>query len=635
MSVSLHLRLRRFLYPVNGQQNVGLNTTFQWTAAPGALAYYLYVGTTQGADDVVNSYDHSGTSYTTTCLPPSATLWARLYTNLNGTWVHQPDISFTVSSASALSYPTPGQQNVDTTISFQWTPEANAQAYKLNVGTSPGASDLVNTGETQATSWPVPPLPVGQTLYARLLAKINGNWTDADDVPFTAELRFGYPAVRSASIDPTVAFSWSLASGGNGAYHLSVGSSPGGNDLYDNAQIQTNSFTVPTNSLPSGSELYAEISFTPSDGLKRKADTVFTVANTPVAPSQIVYPADGATDADVSLPFQWTSTDMAQAYELQISNASGLVVDSGDITISRYFAESLPVGPYTGQLGTEIGGQWYWTSFSFTVINTGSSMANEVASALWATDYVREMADAHGYPYSWTILENSVNWTILEGSLKGSGQIQANCGNYRDILLELLKEMNVTARLPAAQQPGYFNIAFMWNGYDTHTLVQFWNTDQQRWMLLDPTFDMTMVNASDGTYATMQDMNTATVNQQWTAINYQYLGAWGDSIAKSYYLDYPLLYLNLPPVLLPGQGQDAMPYLVQQPGPPLNQLGYYTLQCSGSTTVDINGVPEQVQCSGIDSLSKIFGAGSVALPSGSTAAVTIYSPARNVFPEVF
>jgi hypothetical protein len=611
------------LSPTNGQQNVSPYATFHWTSSPGAVAYYLYVGTKRGAKDIVNTGAIEGTSYTvTTPLPAGANLWARIYTELSNSWGYVADVNFTVSPEASLLYPANGQQNVDTSLPFTWAPGLNVQAYYLYVGTSPGAKDLVNTGEIQATSGPVPPLPVGQTLYARIWTKINGVWTYPNDVSFTAALRFGYPALRSVDIVPTEAFSWSAASGGNGVYHLSVGSTPGANDIYDNAAIPSNNFTLPVSALPAGRVLYARIRETPADGLERRTDTVFTVAGTPIVPATMVYPADAVTTVDMSRPFQWTATDLAQAYRLEVSNGSSPVLDTGSITVPRYFDETLELGSYTGKLGTEIGGQWYWTTFTFVVTNTGPSMVNETNSALWATDYVRNMADAQNYPFAWTQLQDKT---------LGAQLFQALCTEFRDTLLDVLSQMNIAASLPRNHQPRQISIAFMVDGYDGHTLVEFWNTDLHRWLLLDPTFDMTMTRASDGTWATAEDMNSATLNQQWSAIHYQFLGAWRDSIAKGYYLDYPLLYLNVPPLPQPGQGQDPLPYLVRQSGPPLNQTGIYVLQCYGVTPVVIDDVSSQLNCDGIDSLSQVMGASSIQLPSGSSAILNIYSPVRNAF----
>jgi hypothetical protein len=616
------------LSPTSGQQNVIQNPTFQWNAVAGAQGYTLWVGTSEGAQDVLYVTGLQGASYTPSALlPAGATLWARLYTELNGIWSYQYDVAFTVTAAPPLVFPARGQQNIDTSLPFTWQSGAGAQGYQLYVGTSPGASDLVHSGVIQSTSWSVPPLPVGQTLYARIWSEIGGTWSYPYDVAFTARPRFGYPAVRSMDIDPTQAFTWSPAYGGSGVYYIYVGTSPGASDLYAETPVSSNSVTLPASALPAGKTLYARVILKPANGQDWLFDTVFTVAGTAITPATIVYPPDGDTTADVSQPFQWTPTDLAEAYRLEIFDASGSqVLDTGAITVPRYFDETLPLGSYTGQLGTEIAGTWYWTSFSFVVTNTGYNMTNEQQSALWATDFVRTMADLNNYTYAWTELAARVASPEYQ-------QVGSSCGTYRDVLLDVLSQMNVTARLPADEQPHLISIGFLEDGADdAHTLVEFWNSDLQRWMLLDPTFDLTATRASDGTYATKEDINAATLNQQWTAISYQFLGSWGDQIAKNYYLDYPLLYLNLavPP---PNGIQDPMPYLVAQPPPPLTTTAtaIYTFNCSGSTTLLINGSPQPINCTGPYDLTVMTEATSVALPSGSTAAVNIYSPVRNVF----
>ena len=70
------------------------------------------------------------------------------------------------------------------------------------------------------------------------------------------------------------------------------------------------------------------------------------------------------------------------------------------------------MGSYTAQLGTEIAGAWQWTTAPFTVTSSGTSAANEVAAAHWATDYVRQMADLNNYAYGWSELypDTSVNF---------------------------------------------------------------------------------------------------------------------------------------------------------------------------------------------------------------------------------
>src|SRR5438093_9251959 len=133
------------------------------------------MGTTVMANDLVNTGELDQTSYLAAGLPAGQTLYARIWTKVGGVWRYT-DSTFsaspTISLTAAITYPTNGAVNADLSHPIQWTSVANVQAYYLYVGTTAGASDLVNTGELQQTMYPAPYLPVGQTVYARIWTKV-------------------------------------------------------------------------------------------------------------------------------------------------------------------------------------------------------------------------------------------------------------------------------------------------------------------------------------------------------------------------------------------------------------------------------------------------------------------------------
>jgi len=345
-----------------------------------------------------------------------------------------------------------------------------------------------------------------------------------------------------------------------------------------------------------------------------------------ISPAAMIYPTNGETNVDVRQPFQWNSVAIAQGYRLQISSNGSVIQDSGVITIPRYFAEDLSVGPYSGTLGTEIAGQWYTTTFSFTVTNSGYSMANEIAAAQWATNFVRTMADASNHVYPWTELHHS----LLAAD---PGDISAECDDYALTLQRILLEMNLTARLPASEAPQLLNITFDNNGFDGHTLVQVYDTDDQDWILLDPTFDLMVKRTSDGDWATAEDVHDATLSQDWSAISYVFLGSFGDSLVESYYIDYPLLYLNIPPLPEPADaGVDPRSYMTALSEPPTNQLGVYAITSTQtSVQVLVDGQMTTIECDGAGGLSQLFYASTISLPAGSTAQIQVYQVERYVF----
>jgi hypothetical protein len=607
--------------PLNGAQGVDSTKPITWDPVQGAESYWLWVGTSQGASDLVSTGQITSTSYTSQGLPAGKTLWARVYTLAAGKQVASKDISFTVSPS--LSYPKDGARGVDATKPFTWPSDAQAQSYRLSIGTTKGASDVLDSGQITATSYRVHGLPSGTTLYARLTTQYASS-TASNDISFAVAPSFKYPATGSLGIDPNTPFSWSPAAGANGnspTYRLLVGTAPGGNDLYDSGSITGTSAQVPLSALPVNTTLYARVNISPGDGSTMPADTVFTVAGSAPPSAQMTYPQDGQTGVDTSEPFRWTFSPLVDAYRLKLSSGGSVVRDSGPLHVDRYFLEDLAAGQYTGTLEIQVGGQWQTSSsFSFTVATTGSSMTKEIATAEYQTSFVRQMADKQSYPYPWTPLYSQVH---------NHGDAQAICSDFAPTLVSLLKEARVAQRLPASQQPDGLDIGLMDNGVDVHTLVKLYNTDIGDWMMLDPMFGLTMRRASDGRFATPQEASSATASQSWNSIQYDFLSPFGDYFARNYYIDYPQLFLNVVPT---ATWRDPHPYMTQVSPPTGTTTASYAIASNQTpVTVLINGKSQTLDVSSSTGLTTVVLARTIALPAGSSATIQVYKLNRSVF----
>jgi hypothetical protein len=606
--------------PDDGAVGVDPLKPISWKAVPGADSYWLWIGTSQGSDNLVSTGQITSTSYVPQGLPPGQKLWARVYT-IAGKQVPSKDVSFAVSPS--LAYPKDGAQGVDATKPFTWASDPAATSYRLTIGTTKGAGDLLDSGQITTASYPVHGLPAGSTLWARLTTTY-GSSSTSSDISFAVSPSFKYPATGSLGVDRSTPFKWSAAAGANGAtphYRLLVGSTPGGNDLYDSGSITGTSASVPAAALPSDRTLYARVNISPGDGSTVPADTVFTVAGSAAPSVQMSYPTDGAANVDTSEPFRWTYSPLAEAYRLKITQGGNVVKDSGVVQVDRYVAEDLATGSYGGTLEAKFAGQWQTqSSFSFTVTSTGSSMAKEVSMAQHVTDSVRGMADNQSYPYPWTPLYTQVH---------DHGDAQAICSDFAPQLVDLLDQTRVAQRLPGSQQPDGIDIGFMNNGVDVHTLVKIWNTDTNGWMLLDPMFDLSMKRASDGQWASPQDMNDAAVTKSWSSIQYVQLGSVGDYFARNYYIDYPLLYLNLDPTPV---WRDPKPYMTAVSPPSGTTTATYAISSDHNpVTVLVNGKSVTMNIAADTGLSGLFTARTIALPAGSPATIQVYRLNRAVF----
>jgi hypothetical protein len=162
---------------------VSPNVTFTWTPATGATGYLLSIGSTgAGSYDLYYSGQLAGTTTTANELPTNGeTLYARLFTNFNGTWIHV-DYVFTAATQAGITSPTPSTTLTNTTTTFTWATAAGASKYVLTIGsTGPGSYDLYYSGQQTGTSATAKNLPNnGETIYVRLLTEYNGTWVHTD-----------------------------------------------------------------------------------------------------------------------------------------------------------------------------------------------------------------------------------------------------------------------------------------------------------------------------------------------------------------------------------------------------------------------------------------------------------------------
>jgi len=191
----------QFITPVNGATQFDASQPFEWTAVVDIQAYYLYVGTSLGAKNLVDTGEIKETTYRAYGLPTGQLLYARLWTKKNSVWRYT-DITFTAGVASAnkatVITPADGATGVSLAGAIQWNAVAGAEKYYVYVGSTQGAQDLIDSQEIcdlcinspMATSWPLANAgkspaqglagKAGQKVYLRLWTRFGGIWLYTD-----------------------------------------------------------------------------------------------------------------------------------------------------------------------------------------------------------------------------------------------------------------------------------------------------------------------------------------------------------------------------------------------------------------------------------------------------------------------
>jgi hypothetical protein len=596
-------------------------TEFGWHRLYGVTCYYLYVGTAPGKKDIINSGETLRTSWANTPLAGGTTYYVRIHTKMSGVWYSR---SYTINTddLSLLTNPRDNQGSTDPATGFTWMPVAGAEKYYLYVGSTPGARDVVNGGETTQLKLGSRALPGGVPLYARMWVKKNGAWRYRDSAFTTrASPRFIFPKPGQVGVSSSAQFKWTPVAGA-GNYTLSIGTTPGADDVV--AATTTSDTELGVTGLPPAVALYATITSW-VDGVEVAGQAVFTTNATSSA-ARLLVPLDGASLA-AGTSIKWRPAVLARAYRLEIGSAPDLVdlLDTGEIRVTERFVEQLPVGvPLYARLTTYfLSGSTLPQSFTFTKEANGFPMAWRHAEAERATAFIRSQGSGN-LPHPTGLLAEAV---------REKAKDFANCVDFSEALVRAIGELGLqlSARTGAA--------CLVPNAYDCHTYTEIEHEETQEWFVLDPTFGLSVRRASDLAYATAADISTATREGRWDAIEYAALTPAGFAYAEAYYIDYPLMFYHLYNQNFTAlqASEESVLHLYEQVSAPLqvDEVISVALRCAqdqSSALVRIGGVERQVWCDGADNLSEIFPASLVAPVEEQQDPIEIYRPSRFAFP---
>ena len=290
------------------------------------------------------------------------------------------------SAATALNYastapptppmllaPTPGLGTVlgTSNVAFRWNSVLGYTLYQLNLGTSPGASDLYLYKGT-ALSMTVPTLPAnGAVVYARIYSKLDAAWL-YNDFLYTesgavtvATLTSPTPGLTTRLGTSNVAFQWT-GGGGVALYQLNLSTiAPGESELFVYKGTAT---SATLQSLPAnGTAIYARL-YTYVKKAWQYNDSVYAES----APAVLNSPASGlsTTLGTSNVLFEWTAGKGVSLYQLNLGTtgpgAKDLYVYKG--TATSVNVPSLPADGVTvyATLSSYIDGAWFENSYLYT-----------------------------------------------------------------------------------------------------------------------------------------------------------------------------------------------------------------------------------------------------------------------------
>lgn len=525
--------IAHLLSPTDGATEVDPFSRLSWSVVKDAQAYYVYVGSAEGAKDVYDSGEVQTTALAVPDLKPMTKYFVRLYTEKQFQW-YSGDYSFTTGSGIAhMVYPSDGARNVDPAIPFTWSIDPLALSYYLIVGTSPGANDVYDGGEVVGTS-AVVPVSLPRTYYIRLSTHRADGW-HFNDSSFTLGDYVAHLLVPSDQgvADSYAPFTWTgLADASK--YYLYVGTAVGANDVFDSGELSSTSVVV--QNLIQGKSYFARL-FTLRSGVWDYADTTF-VAGTGLA--TLVNPADGVSISPFQT-FSWTTPDGgADAYLLKIGRSpstadvfySGPVQQTSIVVPGLDFASTYYVTLLTLKANV-------WRSYSstfFTLDQKTIPDINQVRATFYsnvaqATAAVRAMADPN--------TNIAVSGTPLDIYLRENNLSLASCFQYALVLQNQLMLSGIQSRLRGITLTG--------TSFESHTPLEYYDPFNRKWSVADPTFGLLYFDSATQVGQSVEEIQSLVAANAFADIKFDYVTPLGGSALRSYYMDPMTLYLNVIP----------------------------------------------------------------------------------------
>lgn len=252
------------LSPLDGASNVPVETMIAWESVPGVPAYRIRLGLTPGGAEILERSVGNSTSFTPPLgLPENTQIHVTII--LDFLFDSNPDIicsnqSFTTEdvtsppNCTSIRTPVDGATNVSVFSNLVWNYAPKATGYSVQLGTTPGGSDILPlTAVGNVLSYNPPgEFPANTLIYVSIFpTNENGSASGCMETSFTTGALATIPGCTNlmspsngdTNVPLTPLLEWFPVPGATG-YRVTIGSSPGVADVLDNTSFPTNSTFV-------------------------------------------------------------------------------------------------------------------------------------------------------------------------------------------------------------------------------------------------------------------------------------------------------------------------------------------------------------------------------------------------------
>lgn len=338
--------------PLNGANDVAIDTHLSWTAIPNATGYLVIVGTTSDGIEVVNNIDNG--NLTTYDIPVDLQEGRLHYVTIipyndEGDATGCIEETFTTGdstsppSCTMLTAPINDAMAVDPSTNLTWTELASATGYKLSIGTSSGSSDIFTDDVSNVLTYDLAAnLPESTTIYVTVTPyNDNGDAIGCaeetfttDGLPLCTSLATPVNGATNIAIDTNI--EWNASSNTDG-YKLTVtASNSTANNLTD-FDVTTGTTYDFANDFERGETV--TVTIIPYNAVGNATGPCtsesFIIIPPPVPTcTTLMTPVNGAIDVALDTNLEWNASTGTDGYKLTVLASSSTANNVTDVDIT-------------------------------------------------------------------------------------------------------------------------------------------------------------------------------------------------------------------------------------------------------------------------------------------------------------
>ena len=320
--------------PADGATNIELPAQLEWDESPGAESYQVQVAGDDEFDQIVYDEQTSELSAEVTGLEHDQTYYWRIRgENEQGAGVWSDTWNFTtivdIPDAPELTNPVDGAMDQPTEVELDWQTTEDAEFYQVQVAMDESFTDIIDEAEElEDTEYDLEGLEYDSDYFWRVRATNvagDGDWsqewgfTTIVDVPEAPELVSPEDDAMEQPVELTL--QWDEAIDAE-TYHMQLARDENFTDIVaEEEELDVTEFEA--EDLEFSQAYYWRVrSENVNDVSGWSATRNFATMEAPPEPPEspeLVTPDDGAQDQPTSLTLQWSESETAETYQVQLA----------------------------------------------------------------------------------------------------------------------------------------------------------------------------------------------------------------------------------------------------------------------------------------------------------------------------